>query len=169
MSKKTNKTVAKKAAKKAVAKKSAKVVKPAVKKSATRKVAANAAKPAPKAARTKPVNYLARAWEGVTAQKAVLFHPELDPGFLENKFRWGAFKAFAFSKGEPIPDITHPAASANGAEWLVTNKYAKREGEGSDTVLKLTRKGATLYKEVFKGKTPKDFQPSKLEGTLAKV
>lgn len=97
--------------------------------------------------------YVPRAWESVSAQKAAAYYPELDSGFLENKFRWGAFKAFATSRGGPIVEISYPAAAAYGMNWLVERNYAKRE----NNMLTLRNKGRELYNLLFKNRGPRDF------------
>lgn len=105
------------------------------------------------AGRVKKLAAVSRAWESVSAKKAAAFYPELDPGFLDNKFRWGAFKAFATSRGGPVEEITYPVAAANGMQWLIEKNYGKLV----DGKLVLRKKGVDLYNLLFKGRGPRDF------------
>lgn len=106
--------------------------------------------------RAKPAGGVSRVWESVSASKAKAYYPDLDPGFLENKFRWGAFKAFAASKGGPVDETTYPVAAANGMQWLVEKNYAKLV----DGKLVLRKKGLDLYNILFKARGPRDFAPT---------
>ena len=99
---------------------------------------------------------VSRAWESVSAGKAKAFYPELDPGFLENKFRWGAFKAFAYTRGGPVKEISHPVAAVNGMTWLIERNFVKRADGG---MLVLRKKGSDLYNILFKDRSPRNFTP----------
>lgn len=99
-------------------------------------------------------NSKSRTWEGVSAAKAKRVYPQLDPLLLENKFRWGAFKAFAYTRGKPVKEITYPVAAMNGMNWLIEHNYAKLTNDG---MLTLRKKGSDLYTLLFKNRGPQDF------------